>query len=503
VYGTNNVFTTGDFTTAERKVYNNGYYNSTSPNYQTACGPIASKSDSYNTTCNKYTSPIGQEASTTGNMYGVYDMAGGAYDQVQANMGAASVGSSGISIMPQTRYMDIYYVPPFGTRPTSSNSNEYLYNLDNCTQITCGGHGIFEAKTQQAASSSTSSWGSDYSYFAESTRFQFLRGGITSTGSQNGIWGTYTENNSTSIADEGSRTVMQRVGKVSSIVAQEGQYLSVVVANNNITTMQALTSQLCQASIYDDAKNVTNNTVTLADIRNNQQYQVRKLPDGNCWMINNLRITPADVGNAPANQTQAGANLTSLASVGAADNTASSGTNSSPKWYDATCGVSGAPSTGCGSTDITSTRFYGYHYNYCAATGASSSTCGNLTADTNATTSICPAGWRLPTGGAISDFSYLNGMMAGDGTYSTASDNNHGYNWLDVSTGLYLYKGTFSGNWDPGGKFADFGAGRDWSSTAKTYYSAYISFHWGNVHVDGDSGSFQSIYGATIRCLVN
>ena len=57
---------------------------------KTGCGPISSGSTSYATTCNAYNTELGQTASTTGNIYGIYDMSGGAYEYVMGNMSSES-----------------------------------------------------------------------------------------------------------------------------------------------------------------------------------------------------------------------------------------------------------------------------------------------------------------------------------------------------------------------------------------------------------------------------
>ena len=55
----------------------------------TGCGPIASGSTSYSQTYNPYNTILGMIASTTGNVYGVYDMSGGANEYVMGNMSSA------------------------------------------------------------------------------------------------------------------------------------------------------------------------------------------------------------------------------------------------------------------------------------------------------------------------------------------------------------------------------------------------------------------------------
>ena len=59
-------------------------------NTLTGCGPISSGSTSVGTTCNAYNTTIGMTASTTGNITGVYDMSGGACEDVMANMSSTS-----------------------------------------------------------------------------------------------------------------------------------------------------------------------------------------------------------------------------------------------------------------------------------------------------------------------------------------------------------------------------------------------------------------------------
>ena len=62
-------------------------------NYITGCGAAAGSSSS--TTCNAYNTATGMLASTTQNIYGVYDMSEGAYEYTMANM----VSNDGITMM--------------------------------------------------------------------------------------------------------------------------------------------------------------------------------------------------------------------------------------------------------------------------------------------------------------------------------------------------------------------------------------------------------------------
>ena len=52
----------------------------------TGCGPQSETSTSYGATCNSYTTTLGQSASTTGNVYGIYDMSGASWEYLMGNM---------------------------------------------------------------------------------------------------------------------------------------------------------------------------------------------------------------------------------------------------------------------------------------------------------------------------------------------------------------------------------------------------------------------------------
>ena len=126
----------------------------------TGCGPNGSS---------QYNTENGQLASTTNNIYGVYDMAGGAYEYVMGsytNDSTQSYPSNGyITNKVKPPYVDLYVNPPF-------NGNEGTNN-NLCTWTTCGGHALFE----------TAGWGDDYSYFVHSSNPWFLRGGYANADS--------------------------------------------------------------------------------------------------------------------------------------------------------------------------------------------------------------------------------------------------------------------------------------------------------------------------------
>ena len=87
-------------------------------NYITGCGP--NFGETVNTNCNSYDTKIGMQASTTGNIYGVYDMSGGAFEYVMAfavdNNGLFNSVNTGFMQAPETKYYDNY---TYGTLNTT------------------------------------------------------------------------------------------------------------------------------------------------------------------------------------------------------------------------------------------------------------------------------------------------------------------------------------------------------------------------------------------------
>ena len=141
----------------------------------------------YNTNTRSSTRNLNKVASTTGNIYGVYDMSGGAYEYVMGNF-ANTIGHSGFTTLPDSKYYDVYSSNIFtGTSTT---------NINFCTLATCGGHALNE----------TAGWYSDSSRFVYSSSTWFRRGGYYN-GSASGIFYFYY-NNGTNVASFSFRTCL-------------------------------------------------------------------------------------------------------------------------------------------------------------------------------------------------------------------------------------------------------------------------------------------------------
>ncbi len=177
------------------EVWNNPYYNTT--NYSPITGLCSNESNGkdnettdINKTC-KYNETHGGNASTTGNVYGVYDMAGGAWEYVAGiykgttsdNLGN-NTNRSNLWDSSNSKYVDQY------TETTGSQSTYY----GNTNKY---GDAVYE--TSSSGSSGTGGWDSSYSIFPHSSYPVFLRGGHANGGSYAGVFafGGYTGEAST------------------------------------------------------------------------------------------------------------------------------------------------------------------------------------------------------------------------------------------------------------------------------------------------------------------
>ena len=120
--------------------------------YITGYGAPAGSSSSV--TNGTYNTTLGKDASTTGTIYGIYDMSGGAWDYVMGVYNK-TIANSGFSSLPDSKY----------------------YN--NYTGTSYTGHALTETKN----------WYSDYADFVFTSYPWFLRGGNYGDGASTGVFG--------------------------------------------------------------------------------------------------------------------------------------------------------------------------------------------------------------------------------------------------------------------------------------------------------------------------
>ena len=222
---------------------------------------------------------------------------------------------------------------------------------------------------------------------------------------------------------------------------------------DNIANMQDMTPEIC-------AKAQTHQTATLRDTRDGNTYTVAKLRDGKCWMTQNLRIinktlTPAD------------SDVTSNYTIPASSLNGGAPYDTSRAYLDNT---------------------YGGYYIWYTATAGTGTTAMDMRG-LNTISSICPKGWRLPTGGNGGEFNILY--------------NNYGTSILYAPFNFTLHGDTMFGG-------AVGGAGTNgayWSSTTDvTILSNNLYLSYGiYINVSDNrylpANGFSRGYGHAVRCL--
>ncbi len=302
----------------------------------------------------------------------------------------------------------------------------------------------------------------------------------------------------------------------------------------------------------DGTANLTS-VSALTDQRDNNTYAIAKLADGNCWMIENLRLESTNSDNSTGALAQGygtSATYGNFGGLATAESTNFSNTTTANSLY-----YSGTQS-GDATIDIGTTNYPGYRmprYNNWNNQSASANRPQNPTSNsvtnstTNAgmysygnyytwhaaiadttyngtnnsssdTTSLCPTGWRLPRGGqntvtagqngdfyvltttltgmapnnANSGYAYYSGTVDGTDVGKLASDSLRNY------PNNFLYSGGFSTS-----SASNRGSsGYYWSSTAYSYSTSYsLSLYSSSVY-PGSDGDYK-YYGNSIRCTVS
>ena len=232
-----------------------------------------------------------------------------------------------------------------------------------------------------------------------------------------------------------------------------------------ISNMQQMNPNICKASTtpnktatqldtdgshHGDPNYVP--TKTLVDTRDNNTYTISKLADGKCWMTQNLRIagktiTPAD-SNVTADYTIPASSISGFNSLDTSNAYVDSD-GGFYTWYTATAGT--------GTQDLD-------------------------TQGQNTTASICPKGWRLPTGGDSGEFKTLY--------------NNYNSSSVLRSNPVNL---TLSGLAYNSSRRDQGSLGRYWSSTVYSDSSAYY-LHLNTSNVNS-ANLIDKNLGFSVRCI--
>ena len=302
----------------------------------------------------------------------------------------------------------------------------------------------------------------------------------------------------------------------------------------------------------------------LTDRRDGETYAIAKLADGKCWMIENLRLESTNSDNSTGSLAQgygtsttygnfnglADAENTGFSNTYTANSLYYSGTQSGtatidigttnypayrmPRYnnYNNQAASADRPQNPTSNSDTNSTTnasmySYGNYYTWHAA--VADLTHNNTNNNSTTSTSLCPAGWHLPTGGQA----YASGNTSGvnvtgkPATFrefynlaymimsrvKTAYEDTpySGYSYYSSSTtnaagktattafrsfpNNFLYSGSFDASSTNTGRY-----GLYWSSTA---YGNYYSYHLYlmSSRVTPGSGYGYKYIGYTVRCV--
>lgn len=274
---------------------------------------------------------------------------------------------------------------------------------------------------------------------------------------------------------------------------------------DDITYMQQMAPYYCANSDLDK-------TYTLTDSRNGTKYNVKKMADGNCWMLQNLalRIVPSG--------------LKAIDTDIEVDWDDSANENYKPELTYSTINSSTTKYSSSQVRSWNNNNGYGTYYTWCAATAG---TCQGVTDDgVVASGSICPKGWKLPLSGNEQDsnntvngsfynllsgyglanedaFSSVQGtydVYLKDGSKITKEVYDGEFNLQDISfdaLGGEVYLG------ENGGGLSDVRTGATWiSSVAVDQFAAYTFMIYRDSHVISSPSYGKGIdYGMFVRCL--
>ena len=257
----------------------------------------------------------------------------------------------------------------------------------------------------------------------------------------------------------------------------------------------------------------------LTDQRDNQTYAIAKLADGNCWMIENLRLdnttelTIANTNN-PLNDgtnvtlkhnytdTETYDTISATSSVAYDESTSPNGwcTTSSQRCFDQsrlrTDNTASRASNPTTNSDI-NLYSYGNYYNWYSATAGNGT---YMTSNSEAGGDLCPNGWKLPygsrsgNGNTAGGFYYLNYKLNNDSdvTNSVASKK------LREFPNNFLYSGNINGAFiNSRGSSGDY-----WSST--TYSTIDVNYlYFFNSYAYPGTSLLSKSHGNTVRCVAS
>jgi uncharacterized protein (TIGR02145 family) len=231
----------------------------------------------------------------------------------------------------------------------------------------------------------------------------------------------------------------------------------------------------------------------LMDARNGKKYEIRKFPDGKCWMVDNLRYD-GQTDNCNGRTAFDGYTMEQTNRFG-------SGTYGDCR--DPHVGGS-AP---CNTNTAAGVPQCGYYYNWQAVMQAASAYYNVSYATTYPHQGICPTGWHVPRGGVDDDseFVKLDKSVGGTGAIAPTGTNYTAF-WKPTSpTAVTItdpWKGIYTGSCDGSGGLEGQSVGGVWWSSSEIsltgvyFLLVHTSFVFPQNNATKDNGF-------TVRCVKN
>ena len=286
------------------------------------------------------------------------------------------------------------------------------------------------------------------------------------------------------------------------------------------------------------------NVTALTDTRDNDTYAVAKLADGNCWMIENLRLDVADSYDATKSSTGAyGGVFSGLANPEVANFSSSSTANSRytsdgtgtlydlstnpvtlsdigtaypayrmPRYRNDNTNTDATLNSNVTATNMTGTGqniySYGNYYTWASAIADTTSRVGD-----NALTSLCPTGWRLPRGGGKSNEAdneiwnlVVNELNEGTKPANYDSQNFPYYNTVEsgpVDKKVRTWPNNFLYSGRVNGSSVQYRGSRGhyWSSKSVNSQYAYMLVIFDSQVAPGTANSYK-FEGKALRCVI-
>ncbi|MBR3055882.1 InlB B-repeat-containing protein [Candidatus Saccharibacteria bacterium] len=302
------------------------------------------------------------------------------------------------------------------------------------------------------------------------------------------------------------------------VLYQSGDGVTSLGTAGSTVTLYAIWNELCagyttmqelDSSSIATLLPTTGSTATVCDTRDEGKYTIGKLADNNYWMLDNLALdltdstvlSAMDSTNTNASDTtlgylkNGGGTTSDQYATAAVANWTSSYSYSAPLVNMTNKDTVPQGSDPLAAEALAGNWKIGGYYNYCAASAGSYCYGNGTSAGTssgNASESICPKGWRLPTGNTTGEYSALaNAIYGSTGSTSDATA------YANYRAALHL---PLSGYFRNGSPLNQGSSGRWWSSTRNNnnyvyYLVAYTSYIYPAL------SDFRN-YGFSVRCVM-